>query len=327
MDMEILLALQTFRDGCGKFLPECMSRITYLGDLNVVLILMALIYWCVHKEIGVYLMMGWSGNRLANGLMKVTVCAYRPWIKDARIIPYGNATAEATGYSFPSGHTMNAVTVYGGAAMRGEIKRPWRIVLWALVALVGFSRLFLGVHTPQDVLAGALAGALVMALTCALMRRIAAHPEMDLTVVCVGIALAAAIAVYAALKPYPEDYNAEGKLIVDGTKMANDTFKGVGWCAAFLTGWLLERRFVGFSTKVPLSVRLLRAVIGLGVYLAMTNLLLPLIKTAVPGPAGTVLSCFLQMFYVAFLFPWAANTAEKRFFPDEKGTGAQKCGA
>ena len=112
------------------------------------------------------------------------------------------------------------------------------------------------------------------------------------------------MAVYAAVKPYPEDYNAEGKLIVDGAKMANDTFKGVGWCAAFLVGWLLERRYVGFSTDISVPEKLTRAAVGVLSYYAVSLIVVPAVKGWIPGPAGTMCSCFLQMFYVSFLFPW-----------------------
>jgi len=54
-----------------------------------------------------------------------------------------------------------------------------------------------------------------------------ARPEKDIIVLCIGIGLAIAVAIYAAVKPYPADYDAEGRLLVDGVKMANDTFKGV----------------------------------------------------------------------------------------------------
>ena len=81
--------------------------------------------------------------------------------------------------------------------------------------------------------------------------------------VCIGICLGVAVAIYAASKSYPENYDAEGKLIVDGAKMANDTFKGIGYCVAFLVGWMMERRFVGFSTDIPAPQKLTRAVVGL----------------------------------------------------------------
>ena len=311
MDMDILLGLQSFRNGGGAFLNDFLSKMTFLGELNTAIVIMAVLYWAVSKELGTYLLMGWSGNRLVNGVLKVTVCAYRPWIRDARIIPYGSSMTTATGYSFPSGHSMNASTVFGGGMVRKDMPAALRVILGIILVLVGFSRLYLGVHTPQDVLVGFLAGCLVMWLTVRLMRWVEAHPEKDWMVVCIGLGLAAAVAVYAAVKPYPADYDAAGKLIVDGAKMANDTFKGVGWSAAFLIGWILERRFVGFATDIPLTRKLTRAAGGLLGYYAFSLILVPLVKSWIPGPAGTIVSCFIQMFFVSFLFPWCFHRLEK----------------
>lgn len=312
MDINILLALQDFRNGVGSFLTEFLNKMTFLGELPTAFVVMAAIYWCFSKEYGTYMMMGWSGNRLVNGVLKVTACAYRPWIRDARIIPYGNSMTTATGYSFPSGHTMNAASVFGGAAFRKELPKALRILPVVIMLLVAFSRNFLGVHTPQDTLVGIAAGMLVMGLTSMMMRWLEAHPEKDLLVAFIGLVLAAAVAVYAAVKPYPEDYNAEGKLLVDGAKMANDTFKGIGWCAAFLVGWILERRYVGFTTTdVPMVRRMVRLVTGVFSYYAVSLILVPLVKGWIGGPAGTMISCFLQMFFVAFIFPWCMKKAEK----------------
>ena len=256
MDINILLALQDFRNGTGAFLAAFLSKMTWLGETNTAIVIMALLYWCVSKDFGTYFLMGWSGNRLVNGMLKVTVCAYRPWIRDARILPYGDSITTATGYSFPSGHTMNAATLYGGGAVRRDIPRVLRIVLGLLVLLVGFSRNYLGVHTPQDVLVGAVAGILVMCLTIKLMQWVKIHPEKDLLVVCIGVGIAILVAIYAAVKPYPTDTDAAGRVLVEGAKMANDTFKGVGWSVAFLTGWILERRFVQFSTNISMMKRI-----------------------------------------------------------------------
>ncbi len=160
-------------------------------------------------------------------------------------------------------------------------------------------------------LVGIVAGTAVMWLMLRLMRWIEAHPEKDLMVAGTGLLLGIAVAVYASLKGYPADYDAEGKLIVDGAKMANDTFKGVGYCAGFLVGWVLERRLVGFSTEVALSAKISRALIGLLGYYAVSLILAGLIKAWIPGPAGTTISCFLQVFYVVFLFPLCACRAGK----------------
>ena len=92
--------------------------------------------------------------------------------------------------------------------------------------------------------------------------------------------------------------------------MANDTFKGVGYCAAFLIGWILERRFVGFSADVSPVRKLSRSIIGLFGYYAVSLILAALIKSWIAGPAGSALACFLQMFYVVFLFPMCAKRFE-----------------
>ena len=278
MDISILLALQEFRNGAGAFLTDFMFKMTFLGEVNTVLVIMAAIYWCISKDFGTYLLMGWSGNRILNGALKVTVCAYRPWIRDARIIPYGDSINTATGYSFPSGHTMNASTVFGGGAVRKDLPR--------------------------------ICGTLVMWLTLKLMQWVKDHPEKDVLILCVGIALAICVAVYAGVKPYPELHDAEGKLVVDGHKMANDTFKGVGWCSAFLVGWILERRFVSFSTDIPMVKRISRLAVGLLFYYIISLIFVPPVKGWIPGAAGTITSCFIQMFYVSFVFPWCIRLLE-----------------
>lgn len=312
MDIDILLLLQRFREGRGDLLTSFFLKMSYIGEMTIVLAIIAEIYWCVSKEFGNYFLMGWSGNRVINGLLKVTACAYRPWIRDARILPNDEALATATGYSFPSGHSMNAASLYGGGAIRKELPRMLRILLGLIAALIALSRIFLGVHTPQDILLGMAAGLLFMGLTGKLIKWIEAHPEKDIPVMCIGIGIAVAVAVFAALKAYPEDIDAAGKLLVDGRKMANDTYKGVGWAIGYLAGWVLERRFVRFSTDVPMVTRVTRFVTGLLGFYAISLVIMPLIKSWIPGPAGTISSCFLQMFYVSFLFPWCMKHFKTR---------------
>ena len=312
MDIQILLLLQEFRNGIGAVFTGFFTKMSYIGEMNVVLTIMAVIYWCVSKSFGNYLLMGWSGNRVLNGLLKVTVCAYRPWIRDARIVPDSDALAAATGYSFPSGHSVNAASLYGGGMIRRELPRVLRVFLGLIVVLIAFSRIFLGVHTPQDILAGALSGLLVMWLTSRLMRWLDAHPEKDLAVMIIGAGIAVVVAVFAAVKPYPEDYDAAGKLLVDGAKMANDTYKGVGWSLGFLIGWVLERRQIHFSTDVPMMTRITRLVTGLLGHYAVSLILVPLLKNGIPAAAGTIVSCFLQMFYVVYIFPWCVKQFESR---------------
>ncbi|WP_029320806.1 phosphatase PAP2 family protein [Butyrivibrio sp. AE3004] len=255
--------------------------------------------------------MGFSGSRIVNGLLKVSACVYRPWIRDARIIPDSEAVVTATGYSFPSGHSMNAAALFGGSAIKKDLSKPLRIVMGIILVLIAFSRNFLGVHTPQDVFVGVGSGLIVMWLTVKLMSWLEKHPEKDILVMCIGIGISVAVAVFAAVKPYPADYDAAGKLLVDGAKMAKDTFKGVGWCIGFLAGWVLESRFIRFSTDVPVMTRVTRLTTGLLGYYGISLILIPILKGLITGAAGTVITCFIQMFYVSFLFPLCMKYFEK----------------
>lgn len=312
MDIQILLALQEFRNGFGEIFAPFLSKMTFAGELDTVPVLMAAIYWCFSKAFGAYLLMGWSYTRILNGALKVTACAYRPWIRDARIIPYGNSIQTATGYSFPSGHSMNAATVFGGVTVRKDMPKILRIVLFLMVLLVAFSRNYLGVHTPQDTVVGVCAGLLVMWLTFKLTQWLEAHPDKDILVASIGIFLAVITAFYAALKSYPVDYDSNGKILVDGMKMAGDTFKCVGWSSAFLAGWVLERRFVNFSTdNLSLVKRTTRLSVGLLGYYVVYLIFAQLIKKWIPGAVGTIAASFVQMFYISFIFPWLMKRYEK----------------
>lgn len=312
MDISYLLALQDFRNACNSMLDKFFLKISDIGEMEVVLTIMAIIYWCVSKKYGTYLLMGWSGNRVVNGLLKVVACVYRPWIRDSRIIPNGEAMATATGYSFPSGHSMNAGALYGGLAIRKELSRVLRISSLILAVLVAFSRNFLGVHTPQDVLVGLLGGILVMWGTAALLSWLEKHPEKDILIMCIGIGIAVLVAIFAAVKSYPVDYDAAGKVIVDGAKMANDTYKGAGWAIGFFGGWVLERRFIRFSTDISVGERVTRLVPGLLGHYAVSLILVPVIKQGIPGAGGVVIACTLQMFFVTFLYPWCMKMFEKK---------------
>lgn len=310
MDIDILLALQAFRNGAGACLVDFMTKMSFIGEMKTVLIIIALIYWCVSKDFGNYLMMGWSGSRVVNGLLKVTACVYRPWIRDARIVPDSDALATATGYSFPSGHSTNAGALYGGCAIRRDLPKTLRFVMGAIVVFIAFSRNFLGVHTPQDIVVGAGSGLLVMWLTAKLIAWLEEHPKRDITVMCVGIGVSVAVAVFASVKSYPVDYDEAGNILVDGAKMANDTFKGVGWCMGFLIGWVMERRYIQFSTDVPMMTRVTRLTTGLLSFYAVSLILNPLIKSWIPGAGGSIITCFLEMFYVVFIFPYCIKHFE-----------------
>lgn len=252
MDINYLLLLQSFREATGGILNPFFEAVTKLGETSIVMLFIGIIYWGFDKRKGIFLMFSLYTNRIVNGFLKITACVYRPWIRDARIAPVPEAQADATGYSFPSGHTANAVSVWGGCALADKQSRKipkWlRIVLVIFVLLIGFSRNYLGVHTPQDVIVAMLVGAAVLFFMAKLMQVLDRRPDLDIWVALGGTLLCVLLIVYAMLKSYPADYAADGSVIVEGSKMAVDSFKNAGMGIGFFLGWLIERRFVKFST-------------------------------------------------------------------------------
>src|SRR5699024_8918585 len=145
----------------------------------------------VVRLFGVSLRLYYVGGRLLVPVAKLSTCVYRPWVRDARVHPAAAALETATGYSFPSGHTQSAAAIYGSVGLWYGRKRRWLAVLMVvMILLTAFSRNYLGVHTPQDVLAGmALTGGYLW-LNGKVAARLERQPNFDKTVAAVGMAAA-----------------------------------------------------------------------------------------------------------------------------------------
>ena len=194
-------------------------------------------------------------SRYLNGIMKVTACSYRPFVRDSRIIP----VSKPSSYSFPSGHIMWTAPIMGSLiALTHKKSKIFAWLCGLVIILVAFSRMYLGVHTPQDVICGALAGLFAVWLASFIMKR----PERENSFLMAGVVLCVLGVIYTVFKPYPMDY-ADGKLLVDPDKMMLDTFYAVGMMTGFIFGRYIERNYIGFSVT-GLNIRgVILAVIGL----------------------------------------------------------------
>ena len=131
-------------------LDTLMQGVTELGGETLFMLFMLVVFWCVDKNKGYFLMLLCFTGTAVNQMLKITFCIPRPWVLDPSFEIVESARAGASGFSFPSGHTQNAVAAYGG--MFCITKKLWvRVVCMALALLIPFSRLYLGVHTPLDV--------------------------------------------------------------------------------------------------------------------------------------------------------------------------------
>ena len=248
VDISYLIWLQGLRELSPAPVRAFFSFLGSDAVVLVVLIVPCLAYWCLDKKRGLIALWAYGASSICNQLIKNTVCCYRPWVRDARVTPDPKAIPGASGYSFPSGHSQASASMIGGLGWL------WRKQVWPLVAavvftvLMAFSRNYLGVHTPQDILVGIAEGFAFVLVAERLLAWTEEAYGRDLRVLVAGFVVLIVFMVYTSLKPYPRDYVA-GELLVDPLDMLVDCYKVGGSFLGILVGWFVERRWVRFGTQ------------------------------------------------------------------------------
>ena len=247
MDIQFLLYLQEFREKTGGAFDSFFQGVSDFVIGSWVFLLIALIYWCIDKKAGTMILMNVGVGNVVMQFFKNLFCVYRPWVRDSRIKPVGDSVLTATGYSFPSGHCQIATSEFGSFALWQKRRRWFVIVCIIAIAFVAFSRNYLGVHTPQDVIAGVGITAMVIFINQKILSWTENGKNRDIAVFITGMVLSALYIVFVTLKKYPVDYAPDGSLLADPVDMIAEGYAAASCIIGFLVGWITERRFIGFS--------------------------------------------------------------------------------
>lgn len=260
--MDILYALEKIRT---PFWNGVMSAVTQLGGEVIFIVAAVVVFWCVSKWEGYYLMTIAFCGTVLNQFLKLICRVPRPWVRDPNFTIVESARAEATGYSFPSGHTQNAIGLFGGMARWGG--RRWvRLGLTALALIIAFSRMYLGVHTPADVgVSLVLAAALVLGLY-PLMRRAQEKPRYMGYVLAAMLVVSGTFVVFVETCGFPADMDAEN--LASGI---GNAWKMLGAVAGMTLAWLLDRRYIHFETQGVWWVQVIKVVVGMALLLAIKS--------------------------------------------------------
>lgn len=303
IDIQYLLFLQGLRGATGGILDEFFNAISKLA-VELLPFLPYIVFWAVDKKWGYRFIATISCGEVINGIIKLTVCAYRPWIRSDLIEPAGDSKVAATGYSFPSGHTMCATTMYGTTFVWQKNKRKGVAILCAvLILLTGFSRNFLGVHTPQDVIVGFLLSVIIVFIMGIVANKVEGNERAQDLLSIIGIIAIIATLAYIMLKSYPMDY-IDGVLLVDPQKMMNDTFKGCGLLLGLCIGSFIERHYIHYEIPVGSANLPMLTGIGLGIMLAWNQWFANATITAAFGKHwGNLLSMCLMSFFATVIWP------------------------
>ena len=137
------------------FFNGLMQLITYIGQELVIIAVICALYWCVDKRFAYLLGFTYFTAGLGIQTLKITFRIPRPWILDPDFQAVKSALPGATGYSFPSGHTQGATALFFPLALKVKQKALKALFIFMFL-LIGFSRMYLGCHTPKDVLVSML---------------------------------------------------------------------------------------------------------------------------------------------------------------------------
>jgi membrane-associated phospholipid phosphatase len=234
--IQVILWFQQFSPALD--LP--FKAFTFLGDETFYLIFMPLIYWCIDRRTGARLFFLLLFSAYLNAVAKVLAGQPRPFIYDPRV----KALVHAGGGGLPSGHTQNAVVVWGFLAARSGKQISWLIAAF-LMAGIPLSRVYLGVHFPTDLMGGYLMGGIILILF------LLSAPRLETWLVEKGFTWQLLISLV-------------GPLILVLLNPAGDKsgLSTVSVLMGVCTGFALERRFVRFSCESVRWKKLIRYLLG-----------------------------------------------------------------
>ena len=267
--MNFLYLLEGIRNPVFNFF---FSFITYFGDEIVFLAVSILFFWCVDKKRGYYILITGLIGTLINQTLKLAFKVPRPWVKDPAFTIVENAKEAAAGYSFPSGHTQNVAGTFGaiGATTASSGVRIFSV---AMIALVALSRMYLGVHTPLDVVVSLLIAAALLVILYPVFKTDESFKKYMPVVVGVSAALSAAFLAYVLLMPKDglDPHN-----VMSGMKNAATLF---GCTAGLVVVYTVDSKYVNFRTDAPWYFQIVKIAVGFaGVMLIKSGLSSPLVS-------------------------------------------------
>jgi len=289
--VDVVLAVQNYR---APLLDIFFKAATFLGTDPAYFLILPFFYWLVRPSFGRRLSYIFVTVVYWNTFFKNLFGLPRPADVDSRVLPL----VEQGGYGLPSGHAMDSLALWGYIAREEYRKRPWVAALAAaLVAAIAFSRIYLGVHFPADVVTGLALGLVVLVLFIRFapaVTRWLSRQEDQLTLA-LGIALP--IALLFVIPGDESGYPAEGAATITGVLLGLNV------------GFFFEARRVRFGGVATLPQLAGRYVVGL-VFVAIFWLGFRTLFSFIPGGYGVQIALrFIRYALTGCALSWWAPAA------------------
>lgn len=313
IQLDYLLWLQNFREMTNGLFDSFFLAVTHFGESYIAILFLAFVYWSLNRKVGEFLLLSYAFGAIVNQFMKMMFCVQRPWILNDKIKPVPDALPHATGYSFPSGHTTCATAIWGGLVALFWDNKAIRYVLSALVFLVLFSRNYLGVHTPQDVLVALAVGIVIIIALKKMYEKTIVQGQDYTKIFLTAMVLSVLSIIVVKLKPVTLNY-------IDGVNTGSqfkDYCSNMGCVFGIIIGWYYCKMLIPFVTEnISMLKRLSRYLLGSGLLV-----LLMMCKNTFITEFGTNRGCFIYSFvvviFLTFVYPWIFTKIEQHFDADK----------
>lgn len=294
--MEILHFIAQYRT---PFFDTLFQAITLFAQETLVVVIICWLYWCLDKRKAYILGFTYFLSGLLVQGLKITFRIPRPWVLDSTFHPVSSALSGATGYSFPSGHTQSGTALFSTLGFASR-KYAGKFFCFFFMILIGFSRMYLGVHTPKDVLVSMF---LTLGISAFIWYK--AGPaltdtthakKISLGLLCICLFLGIyTFYLYTTKTADPE--------------MAKDALKACGAGLGFAVGYYLECTHIHFSVPKERKQKIIRFLIGLLSVLILMGLFELTLKKFL---IGSILSYFLLILWIVAGYPALFSRKEKR---------------
>ena len=256
--MSFLYFLEALRN---PVFDAMFSAITLLGEETIFMAVGMIVFWCIDKYQGYYLLTTGFLGTVINQFLKMLCRIPRPWIKDPSFTIVESAREAATGYSFPSGHTQTSVGIFGGLA-RWNKNTVLRTIAISACILVPLSRMYLGVHTPLDVGVSIIIALLLVFVGYPLFKKASESPKAMYAILGTITLITFAYLLFAVLFPFPADTDPHN--LESAQKNGYTLF---GCMVGLLLAYTVDLKYTKFTTKAIWWAQILKIVGGMALVL------------------------------------------------------------